>query len=211
VNAKEEIEPIYRNRLLYELVTRLLYGRHHASRSAAIADLIPAGSTVLDLCCGPALLYHRYLRQKSVRYTGFDLSPFFVEDLVKRGSRGFVWDVRSDRPLPPADYVVIQGSLYFFLPDPSQLIDRMLASAGRQVIVSESIRNLSSSKVALVSMIAKRLAGAVQGDHPARFDEQSLDEFFRNYSQELKQSFKIPGGRDKIYVLEKIHTSGVVP
>jgi hypothetical protein len=204
------VQLIYKSSVLYQLTNRLLYGRHHATRFRVIADLIPARSTVVDLCCGPALLYHRYLKQKSVRYTGLDISPSFIAVLNKNGGHGLVWDVRSDRPLPRADYVVIQGSLYFFLPDPSPLIGRMLAAAENQVIIAESIRNLSTSRVPLVSQIAMKLAGAVKGDHPSRFTEETLDRFFEHYSSQIERSFKIPGERDKIYVLESAQASAVI-
>ena len=58
---------VYKSPLLYEAVMLALYGRHYFARYRAIADLIPAGSSVLDLCCGPAILYSRYLRNKNVR------------------------------------------------------------------------------------------------------------------------------------------------
>jgi trans-aconitate methyltransferase len=201
---------IYKNAALYEFVNLALDGRHHSARYRILADLVPARSSVVDLCCGPAALYHRYLRSKSVHYTGLDISPAFVEALNKRGGHGLVWDLRSEKALPSADYVVIQGALYFFLPDPSSLIGRMLAAATRQVIVAESIRNLSSSQIPLISNIAMRLAGAVKGNHPPRFTEETFDRLFQNYPSEGMRSFKIPGGRDKVYVLEKLGASAVV-
>jgi trans-aconitate methyltransferase len=201
---------IYKNAALYALLNRTLYGRHHAARYRVIADLIPERSTVVDLCCGPATLYHRFLRHKSVRYTGLDLSPFFINALNKHGGNGLLWDLRSEKPLPRADYIVIQGALYFFLPDPSALLDRMLAAATKQVIIAESIRNLSSSRIPLVRKIAARCAGAVKGNHASRFTEETLDQLFEHYASELKRSFKVPGGRDKVYILEKIGASAVV-
>lgn len=196
-------ELIYRSVPLCTLVNRLLYGRHYSARYRAIADLIPAKSSVLDLCCGPAIIYHRHLKDKGVDYTGLDLSSSFVNQLNQSGGRGVVWDLRTDAPLPRADSVIIQGSLYFFLPDASHVIDRMLAAARKQVIVSESIRNLSSSRIPFVATVAKHLAGAVSGNHPARFTESTLDQFFGRYRDLVRQSFQIPGGRDKVYVLAK--------
>lgn len=58
----------------------LLYGRHYSSRYQAIADLIQPASTVLDLCCGPGVLYRRFLRKKAVNYTGIDLNSNFKLD-----------------------------------------------------------------------------------------------------------------------------------
>jgi trans-aconitate methyltransferase len=201
---------IYKNAALYALANRALYGRHHATRYRVVADLIPARSTVVDLCCGPATLYHRFLRHKSVHYTGLDISPFFIDSLNERGGHGLLWDVRSDKSLPNADYVVIQGSLYFFLPDPSSLIERMLAAATSQVVVAEPIRNLSTGRFAFISNIAMHLGGAVRGNHPARFTEETLDKFFERYSSKLTRAFKIPGGRDKVYMIEKVGAAAAV-
>src|SRR5215467_14769223 len=103
--------PIYKRPALYEAVMLMLYGRYYSSRYRSVADLIPTGSSVVDLCCGPAVLYNRYLRHKSVRYTGLDLSGQFIDHLRRRGGEGQVWDARSPDPLPPADFVVMQASL----------------------------------------------------------------------------------------------------
>lgn len=193
---------IYRNVAVYQFANWLLYGRYHSTRYRVIADLIPERSSVVDLCCGPAALYHRFLKQKSVDYTGLDISPHFIDALNQRGGRGLLWDVRSEKPLPRADYLVIQGALYFFLPDPSPLIERMLASATKQVIIAEPIRNLSDNRVALISNIAKKMAGAVKGNHASRFTGETLEQFLERYASRITSSFRIPGGRDKVYVLE---------
>jgi SAM-dependent methyltransferase len=194
---------IYKSSVLYDLVNLLLYGRHYHTRYQVIAQLIPPNASVVDLCCGPATLYHRFLRSKGVQYTGLDLSPHFVDRLQKGGGQGMIWDVGSTRPLPPADYVIIQGALYFFLPDPSPLIERMLAAANEAVIVAEAIRNLSTSAIPGFSALAKKLAGAVKDSGAVRLTEESLDRLFAGYAPAAKCTFKIPGGRDKVYVLRK--------
>ena len=154
---------IYKSAALYEFINWLLYGRHHRVRYEVIADLIPPSASVVDICCGPATLYNRFLRAKNVRYTGLDISPSFIDALNKCGGHGIVWDLRSNRRLPLADYVIIQGALYFFLPDPSPLLERMLAAANEEVIVAEAIRNLSTSAIPGISKLSKRLAGAAEG------------------------------------------------
>src|ERR1044071_6340186 len=128
---------IYRNTPLYELAMLMLYGRHYPSRYRAIADLIPADSSVVDLCCGPALLFNRYLRQKNVSYTGLDVNAGFIRRLIRNGGSGQVCDLRKDAPLPRADYVMMQASLYHFLPDALPILGRMLQAATRQVIIAE--------------------------------------------------------------------------
>ena len=51
-----------------------LYGRHYRERQRVVADLVPAGASVVELCAGPGFLYRRHLEKKDVRYKGLDLS-----------------------------------------------------------------------------------------------------------------------------------------
>ena len=192
---------IYRSASLYELVMLALYGRHYSARYQAIADLIPNGTSVIDLCCGPALLYHRSLKQKDVNYTGLDVNPRFIHQLIKRGAQGYDWDLRNDKPLPKADYLVMQASLYHFLPDPKPIVDRMLKAARRQVIIAEPVRNLASSESRFLSKLGRVLTNPGVGEHSLRFNLQTLDEFFSAYGSRVMQSFPIAGGREKVYVL----------
>jgi len=192
---------LYKSALLYELLMVILYGRHYSGRYKVIADMIPAQSSVLDLCCGPAVLYHRYLHQKSVAYTGLDLSETFIKHLSARGGQGQVWDLKESAALPAADYVVMQASLYQFLPDPQPIVDRMLRAARRQVILAEPIRNITSSKLAPLAFIGRRFTDPGDGQSDHRFTEETLDLFFNRYSSQLSKAFSIPGGREKVFVL----------
>jgi SAM-dependent methyltransferase len=193
---------IYRSAAMYELAMLLLYGRHYTSRYRAIADLIPAGASILDLCCGPAILYHRYLRSKSVHYTGLDINANFIARLIRRGGAGQVWDLRSEDALPSADYVIMQASLYHFLPDASQVVNRMLQAARNQVIIAEPIRNLTTSNSGLVSLLGRLFTNPGSGEQPLRFTEASLADFFSANATRVAQSFPIAGGREKVYVLD---------
>jgi SAM-dependent methyltransferase len=192
---------LYKSALLYELLMVLLYGRYYAGRYRAIADLIPAQSSVLDLCCGPAVLYHRYLRQKSISYTGLDLSGAFIERLNQRGAHGQVWDLQGEGALPAADYVIMQASLYQFLPNPQPVVNRMLQAARKQVILAEPIRNITSSKLAPLAFFGRRFTDPGDGQSAHRFTEESLDLFFSRYASRLSKTFSIPGGREKVFVL----------
>jgi SAM-dependent methyltransferase len=186
---------------MYELAMLLLYGRHYASRYRAISELIPDGSSVLDLCCGPALLYHRYLRAKAVQYTGLDINTKFIEQLLQRGVSAQLWDLRSAEALPSADYVIMQASLYHFLPDASQVVDRMLQAARKRVIIAEPVRNLATSHSRLLSLFGRWFTNPGAGQHSLRFTEASLDDFFSGYSSRVVESFTIAGGREQVYVL----------
>ena len=194
---------IYRSPALYELAMLGLYGRHYPARYRAVAELIPPRSSVLDLCCGPAVLYERYLRRKFVEYTGLDINETFVRRLKRRGVRAELWDLRGDAPLPPADSVVMQASLYHFLPDPLPLLGHMLEAAQSQVIIAEPVRNLSSSRLPLLAPLARRLTDPGVGSQPHRFTEPALDDLMTSLCSRAPKAYLISGGREKIYVIEK--------
>jgi SAM-dependent methyltransferase len=193
---------VYHNAWLYEAIMIGLYGWHYPSRYRAIANLVPIGSRVLDVCCGPALLFRRALRERDVQYTGFDINPRFLEVVRRWGGRAVKGNLLEDRPLPTADTVIMQASLYQFLPDPAPVMRRVFAAARDQVIIAEPIRNLATSRIPFIAALAARQANAGLGDRPSRFSEDTLDAFVASLRFRMKASFRCSGGREKIYVFE---------
>lgn len=192
---------VYRNAAVYGVLMRVLYGRHYGARFRAVAAEVPPGSEVLDVCCGPATLYTRYLRGRGVDYHGLDLNERFVADVISAGGRGEVWDLHADTPLPAADVVLMQASLYHFLPDPAPVLDRMLAAARHTVIIAEPIRNLATSDNRVLAALGKRYTDAGDGAQAHRFTEQSLDELFAAHRHRVLEQRLIAGGREKMFVL----------
>jgi trans-aconitate methyltransferase len=190
---------IYRNASVYELVMHALYGQHHGGRFRAVAEQVPAGATVLELCCGPGSLYLRHLRTQVGNYIGLDSNPGFVARLQARGVDARLTNLMDAQLLPRADVAIMQASLYHFLPDPNEILQRMLDAAKRSVIVSEPIRNLSSSTLPLVATVARRAADPGVGRHAERFTETALDQLMAAY--DIRTTVHAPGGRDKVYVL----------
>jgi len=191
---------IYRSARGYELLMRALYGRHYGARMAAVAEQVPAGASVLELCCGPGTLYERHLRGRSSSYIGLDVNPRFVTALRSRGVDARRLDLAgSAEPLPPADVVLMQASLYHFLPDAEAILERMVAAAGERVVVSEPVRNLASSELPLIGALGRRAADPGVGGHADRFTEQTLDALMEQFY--VRRAFLIPGGREKVYVL----------
>jgi SAM-dependent methyltransferase len=179
-----------------------LYGRHYAARYIAIADLIPAGSSVLDLCCGPGILYSRYLKPKVAAYTGLDINPRFIARVSRNGGQGIVWDLRAKHPLPSADSVVIQASLYHFLPDATPVLHRMLRAARERVVIAEPVRNLATSRNPLLAAVARRQTDPGLGARPRRFTETTFDAFVAGLGVRVAREFLVPGGREKVVVLD---------
>jgi hypothetical protein len=99
------------------------------------------------------------------------------------------------------DYVVMQGSLYHFLPDAGSVVERMLRAAGRYAIVAEPIRNWTTSRGRVLAWLARELR-AVRGEAAAsRFTEPALDALFATYRDRVVHCGLIAGGREKVYVL----------
>jgi SAM-dependent methyltransferase len=169
---------------------------------AAVAEQVPAGASVLELCCGPATLYRRYLRSRAGSYIGLDVNEGFVAALRRREIDARHLDLAdSAEPLPAADVAIIQASLYHFLPAPEAIIDRMLAAARERVIISEPVRNLSTSALPFVARLGRSAADPGIGGHAERFTEATLDELMERYPERVRAAFAIPGGREKVYVL----------
>jgi SAM-dependent methyltransferase len=193
---------VYRSAVGYELLMLALYGRHYADRMRAVAGEVPDGASVLELCCGPGTLYRRHLRARTRGYVGLDVNAHFVQQLTRRGIDARRVDLAaSDDPLPTADAVVLQASLYHFLPHPERILDRMLAASRDRVIVSEPIRNLASSNLPLVGRLGRRAADPGVGGHAQRFTEETLEALMAGYRERTLRSFPIPGGRERVYVL----------
>lgn len=193
---------VYRSALGYELVMRALYGRHYGDRLRAVADEVPDGATVVELCCGPGTLYNRFLRGRVQHYTGLDVNEGFVARLKQQGVDARVVDLgNSAEPLPRADVVLIQASLYHFLPRAGEVVERMLEAADQRVIVSEPVRNLASSENPVLGMLGRRAADPGVGGGERRFTEVTLDALMSRYRELVLRSRLIPGGREKLYVL----------
>jgi SAM-dependent methyltransferase len=193
---------IYRSAAGYELLMRVLYGRHYDARMQAVAGQVPAGASVLELCCGPGTLYTRHLRERVSGYIGLDINESFVARLRSQGVDARVTDLSDPvAPLPGADVAVIHASLYHFLPGAGLLVERMLAAAADRVVVAEPIRNLSSSRLPGIGALGRRAADPGVGGHEQRFTEASLDQLMERYAERVRSAFLIPGGREKVYVL----------
>lgn len=191
---------IYRHPRLYELLMRVLYGRHFADRYGAVAGEIEDGSDVVDVCAGDARLYLRHLRGRPVKYTALDLSPHMVRWAARHGVDARVFDALSD-DIPACDVAVMQGSLYQFLPDARPVLEKMLSVARRKVVVAEPVANLSSSAHPWLARLSRRLTdpGGRAAYTGERFDREGLEAFFSSFP-EFDRLFPINGGRECVGV-----------
>jgi SAM-dependent methyltransferase len=194
---------IYRNARGYELVMQVLYGRHYQARTRAIAAEVPEGSSVLELCCGPGTLYTRHLRGRVADYIALDVNRRFIETLRRAGADAREIDLGADtRSLPQADVVIMQASLYHFLPDADAIVKRMIAAARDRVIVSEPVRNLASSELPVIGALGRLAANPGVGGHAQRFTETTLDLLMERHRPRVLKVSLLPGSREKLYVLD---------
>ena len=179
---------------------RFLYGRHYRGRLESVAEEIPNGAQVLHVCCGDCALKTLELKDRA-SYTGVDINPRFIKHARKLSIPAFSLDVRTDE-LPSCDYVVMQGSLYQFIPEHKKIVDKLLASAVKKVIISEPIITLSGSRNPLVAFIARRSANPGTGHKHDRFNDHTFRAFIQdNYKDRVEKYKLIPGGKDLMVIL----------
>ncbi|CAL1240143.1 class I SAM-dependent methyltransferase [Candidatus Methylocalor cossyra] len=192
---------LYRSSWLYHTVLAGAYGRHKLDRFRAVAQWIPEGSKVLDVCCGDGRLAE-YL-PPSVDYRGLDRSRALVRAARRLGRRVDAFDLRTDA-LPRAEIVVCQISLYQFYPHVESVLARLFEAAEQRLIITESVRCLAQSRwpwLAALGAWGMRVEG--MGDSRFRFTPHSLQELFRPYRERLRHWGAISAGRDWLFVLEK--------
>jgi trans-aconitate methyltransferase len=180
---------------------RVLYGRNFHARYQAIAVFVPPGVEVVDVCAGDCYLYLTQLRAKSVKYLGLDISPQMVAWARRRGIAAQEFNVWQD-VIPPTDFVLMQASLYQFIPHAEHILHRLIRAARQKVIVAEPIQNLTESPHRLLAALTHRLTvplGADDSYTGRRFHRDSLMALFTSF-QEFEGAYEIPGEREWIGV-----------
>ena len=162
---------------------KLLYRREYDRVYSDVAELIPAGASVVDVCCGTARLYRSFLRGGSGDYLGLDCNGHFVMAARYRGAQVSLFNVMTD-PVPPADYVVMCSSLYQFYESRDEVLAKLMAAARRKVIISEPVRNLTASSIAPIARFGRYFTNPGFGDSRHRFDAKSFRSFAEKHGAE---------------------------
>ena len=202
LNPQCRLMPLfYANSRFYHTLMGMTYGRHRGERFRAVAEWVPDGAEVLDVCCGDgALLEHL---PANVRYRGLDRSAAFLRTARQRG-RPVEWFDACSQSLPKSEVVVCQVSLYQFYPRAEQMLARLFEAATRRLIVSESVWSLTRSKLPLVApVIAWAMRANDWSDGYFRFSPEDLDRLFAGYAPSLRHRAAICGGKDRLFVLDK--------
>ena len=189
---------LYKFPPIYTLAIRALYGKHYITSYKKIASLIPENSSLVDVCCGDAILYS-FLKSKNIDYLGLDANQPFINSSLKRKIRIKLGDARYDE-IPEADYIVLQRSLYQFK-NPVALVNKLRQSARKGVIISESINNLENSFFGKMTSKIIPLFVGTNFDNPGfRFNEKGFKKILNPFSPKY---MKVEGGRDLMAVIKK--------
>jgi SAM-dependent methyltransferase len=157
----------------------LLRGRY-ADILRAVAQRIPDGVSVVDVCCGTCRLYRKFLREKSCAYLGLDVNPRFVRTAARRGIPARCFDALAE-DIPPHDVVVMCSSFYHFYAEADEVFEKMRRAARKAVIISEPVRNLSTHPVKWVARLAGALTDPGVGDSRRRYDLEGFRAFARRH------------------------------
>jgi glycosyltransferase involved in cell wall biosynthesis len=188
--------PIYWTCVGYDAGMRLLEGRQRDAIWAEVARRIPAGATVVDVCCGTARLYRDHLRGRVAGYLGLDFNGHFVMGARKRGVPARFFNLLAD-PVPEADYVVMCSSFYHFRRDAGAVLAKLRAAARQAVIISEPVQNLSALGLG-VGRLAARLTNPGVGEYAERYDLAAFRAFAERHG--AHDFVHAPGARNAIAV-----------
>jgi glycosyltransferase involved in cell wall biosynthesis len=186
--------PVYWTGHGYNLVMRALYGGEYERTAAAVAARIAEGASVVDVCCGTAQLYRDFLRARGCRYLGLDFNGDFVMHARRRGADVRWFNLLTDA-IPAADYVVICSALYQFADRADEVVTKLRRAAGRALIVSEPVRNLSQLPGSLGRVAAALTNPGVGDGHLQRFDLASFSALVDRHGGRIVHA---PGARNAL-------------
>jgi len=191
---------IYWHPAIYTLIMKFLYKENFYDRYRIIVDHIPRGADVIDVCCGDCYIYLHFLKEKNVNYLGLDINKIFVNAAKRKGVRADQFDLAKDQ-LPQVDYILMQASMYHFIPYEDRIMQKILNSASKRAIIAEPAINISSSENFFIRNMSRILTGTGTDHSNERFDKKRLLDFFNKHK--ATGIFEIEGGRDIIGVFDR--------
>ncbi len=188
----------YSNINLYRLFVRLIYLRGYNRRYERIARLIPPGSKVLELCCGDCYLYEKYLKNKNVDYSGIDINEIFINYAKKRGINVKFIDIRKTRIFPNSEIILIHASLYQFIPNEIEIVEKMLNSATEKVIIAEPVKNWANTGNFPFRKFIHFFSKQKVKTSNKRFTEKTFYEMCKNFKEYLEITLNFKNNREFI-------------
>lgn len=199
---------LYQHPRIYDLALYGLYRGAPHDRFRRVADEIPEGASVVDLCAGTGFL-HNQLRDKNVRYLALDINPTLVAHLQKSGIDARVFDVSSD-VIPQADIVTMCSSLYHFHPHCADIIQRMRTAARHKVVILEPVHNAVHSRFRFVRWLGEQ-AGKVNGKVNAFYFSPDTFQYLTQTQPGFRDLQPTGGGRDMLAIFDSAPRTSFVP
>ena len=192
---------LYWHPYIYKFLMKLRFKKYFNERYEAINELIPAGSSVVDVCCGDSFLYS-FLKNKKIEYLGLDFNPSFIKNSIKQGINVKLFNIYED-PIPPADFVVIQASLYQFIPNHQKLLHKLYNSANKYLIITETIDSYGSSNNKFISFVGKILNNPGDGIKKERFTYLTFKKAIEPFKNKIENEISICGDLDILVSIKK--------
>lgn len=186
---------------IYSFLIKLSYGRNYSKRYETIRNLIEEGSSVVDVCCGDCKMYE-FLKEKKVKYTGLDSNSHFINIAQKKGINARVFNMHEDK-IPEADYVLLLGSLYQFIPGHDRVLQKLFHAARKYLIISETVKNYADSKSKVVSFISVMLNNPGDGFKRDRFNIDTFREAIKPFRENIEKEFLTSGDLEYVVVVNK--------
>lgn len=161
-----------------------------------MSNLIPPRSSVVDICCGTCQIY-KYLRMKNIHYIGIDFNSIFIKNAQKKGIDCRMINIKHEE-IPKADFIIIQGSLYQFIPDHISILEKLFYSANRALIIAEPIKNHIQSNSKAISYLSRLLNNPGDGIKDQRFTVESLKKSIEKLPHNGIQEYLTPRGIEYI-------------
>lgn len=191
--------PIYHSIETYRFTMKKLYGKQFESRYSNLAEHVPAGKTITELCPGDGYLFENYLKNTNPDYSAVEWNRKFSLYLREMGVKVITQDLTKTK-IPSAQVILMQGSLYQF-EDHTSMVEDIFEAAKELVVISEPIDNIVNSKNKIISGIGAHLSNPGDGPKHFRFTKGSLLETFEGYPE--PQIHHYPAAKEVILVFQK--------
>jgi hypothetical protein len=151
---------------------------------------------------GDLYFYENFLKKKNIQYSCADVNPIFVKAARSKNVDARVIDILKDE-IPKSDYILIQGAIYHAIPNELDLVRKLLNSANKQLIISESVKNVSNSDNKMMSFIGAAMSKAQTGQSRIKFSRESLKETFSVFEKNIVEWIEPPDSLEVIIVMQK--------
>ena len=197
--------PLYWSGGIYRTVMRLLYGAQFDERYAVVSRLIPDGARVVELCCGCGYLYENFLRRRRIDYLGIDLLPQMIRRLQRLGARVEAANVASAE-VPPADFVLMLGSLYHFHPNEACIL-RKMAQSGTGIVL-EPVANLSQSTNPMIRLLARTMSSIPGTNSAYRLTAERFETVLKDAGVEVVSSERVLNAKYALTIFRSASEAG---